>query len=295
MFRGAFTALVTPIRGDRLDVGALEAIVEQQIAGGIHGLVPCGTTGEAATLSMDEHVQVIEVVVKAAKGRVPVLAGAGSNSTAEAIELTKACKDLGVTGTLQVTPYYNKPPHAGLVRHFTAIADAVDLPMIVYNVPGRTALDMKPETIAECAKHPNVRGVKEATADMGRVTRLRELIERDDFDILSGDDFTILPFLACGGHGVISVVSNPAPAIIAGLVNAWRAGDFAKALELHDAQFPLTRSLFLETNPIPVKAAMAMLGLCSDEMRSPLLALDADAPVRQHVRAELVKLGLVKQ
>jgi 4-hydroxy-tetrahydrodipicolinate synthase len=292
MFRGAFTALVTPIRGDRLDVGALEAIVEQQIAGGIHGLVPCGTTGEAATLSMDEHVQVIEVVVKAAKGRVPVLAGAGSNSTAEAIELTKACKDLGAAGTLQITPYYNKPPHAGLVRHFTAIAEAVDLPMIVYNVPGRTALDMRPETIAECAKHPNVRGVKEATADMGRVTRLRELVKRDDFDILSGDDFTILPFLACGGHGVISVVSNPAPGVIAGLVNAWRAGDFARALELHDAQFALTRALFLDTNPIPVKAAMAMLGLCSDEMRSPLLALEADAPVRQQVRTELIRLGL---
>src|SRR5688572_745955 len=193
MFRGAFTALVTPFRDGRVDDAALVRLVEDQIAGGINGLVPCGTTGESPCLSYAEHIHVIEVVMRAAKGRVPVLAGSGSNCTREAIELSRACKELGVAGTLQITPYYNKPTQEGLAAHFTEIADAVGLPIVLYNVPGRTGVDLLPETLAKLAKHSLVVGVKEATADMIRASRVRELCG-PDFALLSGDDFTVLPF-----------------------------------------------------------------------------------------------------
>jgi 4-hydroxy-tetrahydrodipicolinate synthase len=293
LFHGLYTALVTPMTADgRIDDEALAALVEAQIAAGVDGLVPCGTTGEAATMSHAEHVRVVELVTRTVAGRVPVLAGAGSNSTREAIELARACKELGVTGTLQVVPYYNKPPQAGLVRHFEAIADAVALPMVLYNVPGRTVANMLPETAARLAEHPNIVGIKDATADMHVALQLRELCG-GEFCLLSGDDFTILPFLASGGDGVISVVSNVAPALIRALLDAFATGDLEQARQINHRQLPLTRLLFADANPIPVKAAMHMLGRCGPELRSPLLSLDLDGELAQRLRATLTELGLL--
>ena len=290
MFRGAYTALVTPFKNGRVDEEAIERLVERQIADGIHGLVPCGTTGESATLSYAEHIHVIEVTMRAAKGRVPVLAGAGSNSTREAIEISRACKELGVDGTLQVVPYYNKPSQQGLIRHFTEIADTVGLPVVLYNVPGRTVADLQAETVAELAKHELIVGIKEATADMYRAQRIRELCG-PEFNLLSGDDFTILPFLASGGDGVVSVVSNPVPGLVAQLCDAVKAGDLAKARELQYRHLPLTRALFIDANPIPVKAAMAHLGLMENELRSPLFPLDPTSEVAAPLRAALEEIG----
>jgi 4-hydroxy-tetrahydrodipicolinate synthase len=290
MFRGTFTALITPFRNGRVDDQALAALVETQIAAGVDGLVPCGTTGESPTLSHAEHVHVVEVVMRAAAGRVPVLAGAGSNSTREAIELSRACRELGVAGTLQITPYYNRPPQAGLVRHFCGIADAVALPIVLYNVPGRTSVDLLPETVLELSRHPNVRGIKEATGDMNRAARLRELCG-PEFDLLSGDDLTLLPFLSVGGHGVVSVVSNVAPQAIVDLCRSAAARDWARAGELHARQLPLARALFAESNPIPVKAAMAYLGRCTAEIRSPLRPLPADGEIHRELIEQLRRIG----
>ena len=292
MFRGALTALVTPMRGGRVDDAALERLVDEQIEAGIHGLVPCGTTGESPVLSHAEHVHVVEVVVRAARGRVPVLAGAGSNSTSEAIELARACKELGVAGTLQITPYYNKPTQEGLIAHFTAIADQVGLPIVVYNVPSRTCCDLEPHTLAELAKHPLVVGVKEATADMTRAARIRELCG-PEFDLLSGDDFTIMPFMALGGHGVISVGSNCAPALFAQLCNAAHAGRWDEARELHYRQLPLTRALFCTTSPIAIKTAMVILGKLAPEMRLPLQLLGEDTPEHAELVQQLRNLELL--
>lgn len=292
MFRGAFTALVTPFLDGRVDDAALVQLVEAQIAGGIHGLVPCGTTGESPCLSYAEHIHVIEVVMRATAGRVPVLAGAGSNCTREAIELSRACKELGVAGTLQITPYYNKPTQEGLVAHFTEIADAVGLPLVAYNVPGRTGVDLLPETLAKLAKHPLVVGVKEATGDMTRASRIRELCG-PDFALISGDDFTLMPFLAVGGDGVISVGSNVVPEIFVALCEAARAGRWDDARARHYAHLPLTRSLFSTTSPIPVKHALAMLGRMGTEMRTPLVPLADDRPELAAIRRELGALGLL--
>jgi 4-hydroxy-tetrahydrodipicolinate synthase len=283
---GAYTALVTPMRGDGIDVAALERLVEDQIAGGIDGLVPCGTTGESPTLSHAEHLQVVELVIAAARGRVPVLAGAGSNSTQEACDLARACKELGAIGTLQITPYYNKPTQSGLVAHFTAIAEASGLPMVVYNVPGRTCVDLEPATLARLAEHPLVIGVKEATADMHRAARIRELCG-EGFSLLSGDDFTVLPFLAVGGDGVISVGSNLFPGLFARLCRAARENRWDEARALHYRQLPLSRALFSVTSPEPVKAAMAMLGRCEPTIRLPLLPLPDDHPTRAELRRVL--------
>jgi 4-hydroxy-tetrahydrodipicolinate synthase len=298
-FRGVFTALVTPMHPDgSVDDESLARLVDAQIAAGIHGLVPCGTTGEAATLSHAEHIHVVEVVTKAAAGRVPVIAGAGSNSTREAIELAQACKELGVTATLQVVPYYNKPPQAGLVRHFEAIADAVALPMVLYNVPGRTVTDMQPETVAQLAKHPNIIGIKDATADMHVTARLRELCG-ETFSLLSGDDFTILGFWATGGDGVISVVSNPAPKLIVALYDAFTRGELGvrgamgEARALNQRQLALTRLLFAGPNPVPVKAAMHMLGFGGAEVRSPLYPLQRESPLAASLQACLRELALL--
>lgn len=294
VFRGAWTALVTPMRDGKVDVPALQALVEAQIAGGIHGLVPCGTTGESPTLSHPEHVEVVRVVVAAAAGRVPVLAGAGSNATREAIDLARSCKDLGVAGTLQITPYYNKPGQDMLVAHFSAIAEAVDLPIIVYNVPGRTGCDIKPETLARLAQStPAVVGVKEATGDMIRAAEVREQCG-PDFAILSGDDFTLLPLLALGGDGVISVGSNLAPNLFARMCEAAAAGRFDEARALHYQVLPLLRALFGASNPVPVKTAMAMLGNCTPETRLPLQPLPDDSPLRASLRRELETLELWK-
>lgn len=295
MFRGAITALVTPLRHDRVDEDALVRLVEQQIAAGIDGLVPCGTTGEASTLSTAEHLRVVELTLQAARGRVPVLAGAASNDTREAIELARACKQLGAAGTLQVTPYYTRPTQAGLVAHFTAIADQSDLPVVVYNVPGRTGVDLLPDTVAELARHPKIVGIKEATGDLNRAARLRELLrDRPHFALLSGDDFTVFPFLALGGHGVISVTSNVAPAWVAGLVDAAFGGRWDEARALHDRHYPLARALFTQPNPIPVKAAMALLGRMSGEMRLPLVAIDPNSREGLNLADTLQTLGLLQ-
>lgn len=293
MFRGAYTALVTPMKDGRVDDDALSQLVEAQIAGGIDGLVPCGTTGEASTLSHAEHVHVVEVVMRVAKGRVPVLAGAGSNSTREAIDLARACKELGVAGTLQITPYYNRPSQAGLVRHFKGIADAVPLPMVLYNVPSRTSCDMEPETVAELAKHPMIRGIKEATGGMHRASQIRELVG-DDFDLLSGDDFSLLGFLATGGDGVISVVTNVAPDLMTTLCKAVAAGDLAAAQAANARQLPLSRLLFADANPVPAKHALHLMGMCETEVRSPLVELDADGPLAGALAAKLRELGYLK-
>lgn len=293
MFRGAFTALVTPFRDGRVDDAALVRLVEAQIAAGINGLVPCGTTGESPCLSYAEHIHVVEVVMRAARGRVPVLAGSGSNCTREAIELSRACKELGVAGTLQITPYYNKPTQEGLVAHFLEIADAIGLPLVAYNVPPRTGVDLLPETVARLAKHPLIVGVKEATADMTRASRIRELCG-PDFALLSGDDFTLMPFLAVGGDGVISVGSNVVPELFVALCDAARAGRWDEARAKHYAHLPLTRALFATTSPIPVKHALAMLGRMGIEMRTPLVPLGEDRAELAAVRRELEALGLIR-
>jgi len=290
MIKGVITALVTPLRNDHLDEEALRRLVDEQIRAGIDGLVPVGTTGESPTLSNEEHIRVVKIVVEEAKKRVPVIAGTGANCTREAIELTTAAKAVGADATLQVTPYYNKPTQDGLYRHFKAVADATGLPMILYNVPGRTGCDLLPDTIARLCEVPQVVGVKEAT---GNLQRASQIISRlgDRVSMLSGDDATVLPFYAVGGHGCISVVSNVAPADMAGMYDAFVAGNLVKARELHYKVFPLSEGLFIEANPIPVKAALAMMGKIADEIRPPLYPM-AGAN-RDKIRAILADLKLV--
>jgi 4-hydroxy-tetrahydrodipicolinate synthase len=290
MFKGVITALVTPFRNDRIDEEALRRLVDEQIRAGIDGLVPVGTTGESPTLSTEEHIRVIEIVVQETKKRVPVLAGTGGNATREAIELTQAAKAVGADGTLQVTPYYNKPTQDGLFRHFKAVADAAPLPMVVYNVPGRTGCDLLPDTIARLCELPLVVGVKEAT---GNLQRAAQIISRvgDRLSLLSGDDATAFPFYALGGNGCISVVSNVAPADMAAMWDAAAAGNWGKSRELHYKLFPLSEGLFIEANPIPVKAAMAMMGKITDEIRPPLYPLAGAG--REKVRTILADLKLV--
>ena len=270
-FCGAYTALVTPFRNGGIDEDAYRALIEWQIEQGIDGLVPCGSTGESAAMSHAEHEEVIRICVNQAKGRVPVLAGAGSNYTKEAISLTKFAKNVGADGALHITPYYNKPTQEGLYQHFKAIAEAVDIPLVMYNVPGRTGLNMLPATVARIARDiPGVVGIKEATANLAQFS---EIIENcsPDFCVLSGDDFTILPSFAVGGCGVISVLSNVMPKETAALCKASRKGDLAEAQRLHYLMMPLCRALFVETNPIPVKTALAMMGRMECEFRLPLV------------------------
>lgn len=268
--RGAYTALITPFRNGSIDDGALRGLVDRQIEGGIDGLVPCGTTGEAATMSEDEQISVIETVVDQAAGRVPVVAGTGSNDTARTIRHTRRVSQIeGVDAALVVTPYYNKPGQAALVRHYESIADEGGLPVVMYNVPGRTAVSMTAETVARIGEHPNVVAVKEATGDMVLATRIRELAG-DSIALLSGDDFTTLPLLSVGGVGCISVLSNLDPGAMSAMCAAAASGDWDRAREVHLAIQPLARALFLDTNPVPVKTAAAMLGWCDSELRPPL-------------------------
>jgi 4-hydroxy-tetrahydrodipicolinate synthase len=273
-FRGAFTALVTPFKSGEVDEETYRQHVEWQIEQGIDGLVPCGTTGESATLSHEEHGRVIRICVEQARGRVPVLAGAGSNNTREAILLTRFAKEAGADGALLITPYYNKPTQEGLIAHFKAIAAEVHMPFVVYNVPSRTALNLLPKTLGRMAREiPEVIGVKEATGDLRQGS---EVVEEcgQGFTLLSGDDFTVLPLLAVGGAGVISVVSNIAPAAMAGMCAAYAKGEMETARELHYFLLPLSRAMFVETNPVPVKAALGMMGrIPSDEVRLPLVRL----------------------
>ena len=290
MFKGVITALVTPFRGDAIDEEALRRLVDEQIRAGIDGFVPVGTTGESPTVSVEEHIRIIKIVVEETRKRVPVIAGTGANSTREAIELTIEARAVGADATLQVTPYYNRPTQDGLFRHFKAVADAAGLPIVVYNVPGRTGCDLLPETMARLCEVPLVVGIKEAT---GSAQRAAQILSRvgDRMVVLSGDDATAFPLYALGAHGCISVVSNVAPADMAAMWDAAAAGDWKKARELHYRVFPLSEGLFIEANPIPVKAALAMMGKITDEIRAPLYPM-AGAN-REKVRKILADLKLI--
>jgi 4-hydroxy-tetrahydrodipicolinate synthase len=291
-FEGSMTALATPFREGAFDEASYRALVRQQIAGGTNVLIPVGTTGEAVTMSAEERFRTIRVAVEEAAGRVPVVAGAGSNSTAETIENVKRAREAGAEGSLIVTPYYNKPTQAGLVEHFRAVAKAhPGFPIIAYNVPGRTGVDLLPETALRLCDFPEVVAIKEAT---GNLVRAVDLVEKcgERLTLLSGDDFTVLPFIACGGKGVISVSSNVAPRMMADLVAAARAGDLAKARDLQVRMNELHRLLFIESNPIPVKWALHKLGLFGPELRLPLVPMSE--PNAKKLEAELRKLGLVQ-
>jgi 4-hydroxy-tetrahydrodipicolinate synthase len=290
VFRGVLTALVTPFRDDAVDERALVDLVERQIAAGVDGLVPCGSTGESATLSHAEHRRVVEVVVSATRGRVQVVAGTGSNSTREAIELTRHAKEAGADGALLISPYYNKPTQAGIVAHYATIAREIGLPLLVYNVPGRTASNVLPETLAQLADIEQVVGVKEASGDVVQISRAIAATP-EGFSVLSGDDALTLPVLALGGDGVISTTSNVAPSEMVELVRAFRAGDLSRARDLHYRLLPLFGALFAETNPIPVKAALSLAGLIRDEIRLPLTPLTE--PNRERLRVVMKELGLL--
>lgn len=290
-YPGALTALVTPFRDGAVDRAALERIVDEQIAAGVHGLVPCGSTGESATLSHDEHLEVISLVVRRAAGRVPVIAGTGSNSTDEAIELSQHAERSGADGLLIVNPYYNKPTQDGLYHHFKAINDKVGIPIIIYNIPSRTNVDMSVATMARIFELKNVVGVKDATANLARVSQQRAALG-PDFIQLSGEDATALGFTAHGGHGCISVASNVAPRLCAEFQSTLLKGDFASALAQQDRLLPLFDALFVETNPGPVKYAASRLGLCSAEMRLPLVPISDAA--KKVVDAALAKVGLLQ-
>ena len=272
-FHGAITALVTPFRHGKVDEKALVKLVRRQIEAGIEGLVPVGTTGESPTLSFKEHERVIEIVVEAADHKVPVIAGTGSNSTDEAISLTRFAKKAGAEGALLVTPYYNKPTQEGMYRHFEAIAKKADIPIILYNIPGRTGVTLTPETVARLSKIPTIVAVKESTGSMDQASHTASLC---DITILSGDDSLTLPLLALGAKGVISVIANVLPAEVAALVGAFFAGNLDQARRLHYKMFPLCRALFIETNPIPVKKAVSLLGLCAGNLRLPLCPMRPD-------------------
>ncbi len=272
MFSGAFTALVTPFRNGEIDVEALEGLVEFQIKGGVSGLVPCGTTGESPSLSEEEDRTVVETVVRVANGRVPVVAGTGSNSTSMAIKYTKMAEEAGADGSLQVAPYYNKPTQEGLYRHFATVAENTALPIVLYNIPGRTSVTISAETIARLAEVSNIVGVKESTLSMNMASDVKHLCG-DDFDVFSGDDPMTFPIMALGGNGAIAVASNIAPAAFSEMVDAMNSGDVERGRKLHYELLPLFRALSVETNPIPVKAAASLLGLCSDEMRLPMVPL----------------------
>jgi len=269
MFKGSIVAIVTPFRDGKVDEDAYRELIEFQIEGGTSAIVPCGTTGESATLSIEEHNMVIDITVDAVKKRVPIIAGTGGNSTSEAIVLTEHAKKAGVDATLQVTPYYNKPSQEGLYQHFKTIANTVPLPQVLYNVPGRTSINMLPETVARLAELPEVVAIKEASGDLGQMTEIIRLVG-DRITLLSGDDNLTLPVLAVGGKGVISVVANIVPGDTADMVRAWEEGKIDQARELFYKLFPLCQAMFYETNPVPVKTSLALMGRIKEELRLPL-------------------------
>ncbi|MCB2183909.1 MAG: 4-hydroxy-tetrahydrodipicolinate synthase [Desulfobulbaceae bacterium] len=290
-FRGAFVAIVTPFIDGELDEQGLKDLIEFQIANGTNGIVPCGTTGESATLSHDEHHRVVELTIETVNGRVPVLAGTGSNSTSETIELTRHAKEAGADGALVITPYYNKPSQEGLYQHFKTVAEAVDIPMILYNVPSRTSIDMAAATVARCAEVDNIVGIKEATADMNRAC---DVIGKcpADFAVMSGDDFTSMSLVLLGGTGVISVTSNVSPKNMSDLMSAALAGDVAKAREIQYKLFPLMGSMFFDTNPVPAKKALELMGkIKSGDPRQPLWKMGED-PLKR-MTAVLKDQGLI--
>ena len=291
MFKGSLVALITPMRADgSVDEKAYADFVDWQIKEGTHGLIPVGTTGESPTLSHDEHKRVVEIAIEVSAGRVPIIAGAGSNSTAEAIELARHAKEAGADATLVVTPYYNKPTQEGMFLHFSAIADAVDIPMIIYNIPPRSVVDMSVETMARLAKHKNIVGVKDATANLVRPLHTA-LACGDDFCMLSGEDHTALSFNAAGGVGCISVTANVAPRLCSEMQTAWAEGRLAEAMAIQNRRVPLHDALFSDTSPGPVKFAASLLGKTSEHCRLPLAPLMG--PTRDRVRAAMTAVGLL--
>jgi len=288
---GAIVAIITPFKDGKIDEDGLKNLIEWQIDQGTHCIVPCGTTGESATLSHEEHMRVVELTIKTVDGRVPVIAGTGSNSTAETIMLTKHAKDAGADAALVITPYYNKPSQEGLYRHFMTVAEECEFPMILYNVPGRTSVNMLPQTVARCAQNEYVIGIKEATGSLKQVAQVIRSCP-DDFIVLSGDDFTAFPTMAIGGKGVISVASNVMPSDMAEMMNACNAKDFETAKNIHLKLFPLFEALFIDTNPVPAKAALAMMGkIASEEVRLPLAPVNDEN--KERIKAVLQSLGLI--
>ncbi len=290
MFSGSFTAIVTPLKNNKVDFDAYKKIIDMQIEAGITGIVPCGSTGESATLSHAEHDEVIQKAVEFSKGKLKVIAGTGSNSTAEAIRLSKHAQEVGCDGVLLVAPYYNKPTQKGLYLHYKEVANAINIPVVLYNIQGRSAVNIEPKTIAQLAKDcKNIVAVKEASGSLDQMSQIRLLAP--EMDLISGDDALTVPIMAIGGTGVISVLSNICPKVVADLVNAMLKKDLDKANEIAFKWLPLVKAMFIETNPIPVKAAMAMMGLCSDEMRLPMCSLSDEH--KESLRKTLKSFNLI--
>ena len=290
MFSGSFTAIVTPLKNNKVDFDAYKKIIDMQIEAGITGIVPCGSTGESATLSHAEHDEVIQKAVEFSKGKLKVIAGTGSNSTAEAIRLSKHAQEVGCDGVLLVAPYYNKPTQKGLYLHYKEVANAINIPVVLYNIQGRSAVNIEPKTIAQLAKDcKNIVAVKEASGSLDQMSQIRMLAP--EMDLISGDDALTVPIMAIGGTGVISVLSNICPKVVADLVNAMLKKDLDKANEIAFKFLPLVKAMFIETNPIPVKAAMAMMGICSDEMRLPMCSLSDEH--KESLRKTLKSFNLI--
>lgn len=289
MFKGSIVAIITPMKNDKVDEEALRKLVEFQIENGTDGIVPCGTTGESATLTYEEHCQVIDIVIDQVNGRIPVIAGTGSNSTHETIFLTKHAKKAGADAALIITPYYNKPTQKGMYEHFKAVAEAVDIPIIVYNVPGRTAVNLLPETVIQLSKIENIVGVKEASGSLDQATEIILNVD-DNFSVLSGEDSLSFPLFCIGAKGVISVATNIVPDMMANMWDAFERGDVKTVRDIHLKLFPLFKAIFFETNPIPVKKAAYLMGLAEDEIRLPLVKLSEQNEVK--LRKVLTDLGI---
>jgi 4-hydroxy-tetrahydrodipicolinate synthase len=290
MFKGSIVALVTPFKDNKLDEKALTDLIEWHISEGTDAIVPCGTTGESATLEYDEHYRVIELTVQVVNGRVPVIAGTGANSTSETVMMTKKAKTLGADGALLVVPYYNKPTQEGLYLHYKTVAESVDIPIVLYNVPGRTALNMLPQTVARLAELKNVVAIKEATGDMAQVTEIINLCG-DKITVLSGDDFTTFPLILLGGTGTISVSANVAPADLSAMCKAANEGNIEEARRLHYKLQPLNKGMFIETNPISVKTALSLMGKIEEDMRLPLCPMAAAN--KEKLKNVLINYGLI--
>ncbi len=292
MFKGSILAIVTPFKNGKIDEKKLGELIEFQIKNGTSGIVPCGTTGESATLSFDEHDRVIEITIEQVGKRIPVIAGTGSNSTEEAIMLTKHASQAGADASLQVSPYYNRPTQKGLYEHFKAIANSVEIPIILYNIASRTGVNIEPETIAKLARDcKNIAGVKEASGNLEQMSRIRQLCP-ENFDLISGDDSLTLPVLGIGGTGIISVVANIVPKDVADLVSEFEKGNIKKAREIHYKLLPLIKAMFIETNPIPLKTAMGLLGLCEPDLRLPMCAMSPEN--LEKLKKALIDYGLLK-
>ena len=291
MFKGSMVAIVTPFKGGKVDELKLRELIDRQVKGGTSAIVPCGTTGESATLSFEEHERVIEITIEQVKGKIPVIAGTGSNSTAEAIMLTKQAKIAGADASLQVSPYYNKPTQKGLYLHFKAIAEETDIPIILYNISSRTGVNIEPETVARLSKDcKSIVGIKEASGNLGQMAKIKALCG-DEFDLISGDDMMTLPILSIGGAGVISVVANIVPRDVADMIEAFQKKDINQAKELHYQLLPLIKAMFIETNPVPVKTAMGLMKLCEPELRLPLCLMSEENTAK--LKISLREYGLL--